>query len=885
MKIAKLRVNHLENPLGFSMERAGFSWIVTESRGKRQDKARIEISLYEDFRKLLYDSGPRSDISSLGFYPEISLFPRTRYFWRVTVWDDRKDQTTSETAWFETAKQEEEWEAKWLTPPFEKEIHPLFLRSFRVEKRVRQARAYACGLGVFELYLNEKKVGDEVLAPFYHDYNHWLQYLTYDLAPYLCGGENRIIASLGNGWYKGRFGFLDGLDELYGDRFLFLCEIRILYEDGSCQVIGSDESWKCCPSPVQESSIYDGEVYDARLEPDILSGSAERDSNCPCIWQQAQLSQYAVRQRYTERLKARLSPRLLVKERLKPKELLATPAGETVLDFGQNMTGVFAFLCHEKRDRRIRISCGEILQKGNFYNENLRTARGEYCYICDGKERLVHPYFTFYGFRYLKIEGMTKVSKEDFEGWVIYSDLETTGKIETSDPKVNRLFLNTLWGQKGNFLDVPTDCPQRDERMGWTGDAQVFASTACYHMYTPAFYHKYLYDMLLEQQEWNGSVPHVVPDIMGQIMRITYQEQNVQHGSCAWGDAACVIPWTLYVFYGDKELLRQHYANMKFWVEYIRMIDRQYCGNSRLWKHGFHFADWLALDNPGAKDCVGSTDPYYVASAYYFYSTTLLARAAEVLGYTEDVREYGRLAKEIKEAIGREYFTPDKKLKLNTQTAYVLALYMGFAPEGAREGLTKALLHKLEENRIHLDTGFVGTPYLCPVLSEQGCNTYAYTLLLNEDYPSWLYEVNMGATTIWERWNSVLEDGSISDTGMNSLNHYAYGSIGNWMYGYLCGLRPLKETGGFKRVLIAPMPEKRIQWVKMEYLSAAGNYRIEWKWDDGRIKIRMEIPFDAEAIFVLPEEMEECILDGEKITGRKTVLTCGEHIAVGSKRI
>lgn len=867
MKIEKMRVNHVENPLGYRVENPGFSWIVTESAGHRAIAARVEIGLTPELKELVHDSGKREDIDSLGYYPEISLTPCTRYYWRVTVWDDAGDRGISPAAWFETAKMQEKWEAAWITPPFGKEIHPIFYKRFQVRGPIESARAYACGLGVFELYLNGRKAGDEVLAPFYTDYGNWLQYLTFDITRLLHEGENAAAAVLGNGWYKGRFGFIDGLDELYGDRFLLVCEIRITYRDGSTEVVGTDKTWSCGHSPVLESSIYDGEVYDAGLEqPDFALASCDIASWGP-----------GVETAYDTPLIPRLSPALKVRERLPVRELIHTPAGEWVLDFGQNMTGWFAFRCREASGARVEISCGEILQDGNFYNENLRTAKEKFVYVSDGKERLVHPHFTFYGFRYLLVEGMGKPFPEDFEGWVIYSELEETGEIVTSDEGVNKLFENAKWGQKGNFLDVPTDCPQRDERMGWTGDAQIFAATASFNMYTPAFYHKYLYDMLLEQKKLGGSVPHVVPDILDRIMLVTGQEGEAQAGSCAWGDAACIIPWTLYLFYGDRELLRRHYPNMKLWVDYIRSVDDTHCLGSRLWQHGFHYADWLALDRPDAEDCVGGTDPFYVASAYYYYSAGLLAKAAGVLGLAEDESEYSRLAEEIREAVRKEYFTRDGSLRLTTQTACVLALYFGLAPEGARGKILESLQEKLEDRGMHLDTGFVGTPYLCPVLSENGRNDSAYTLLLKDDYPSWLYEVKMGATTVWERWNSVLPDGHISDTGMNSLNHYAYGSIVEWMYRCMCGLNPVPENPGFKEAVLLPRPDRRMEWVKMKYSSASGDYRCGWSISGDNVSFQVEVPFGAKAQFQLPPKLQLLTCNGVAVSCEQLELISGVY--------
>ena len=833
MKIRNLRTNHLENPLGYLMEKPVFTWTAEDASGLKQQSARVQVSATPDFNHLLCDTGYRSDISSLGFSPEVTLSPRTRYWWRVEVVADDGDRAISDSAWFETGKREEPWAAQWIQAPFDRDVHPILTRIFTLPEKPVRARIYAVGLGVYELKLNGAAVGDEVLAPFYNDYNLWIQYQTYDATELLSAGENRLDAWLGNGWYKGRFGFIDRLDKLYGDRMQLLLELRCEMPDGSEYTLGSDPGWICRRSPVLESSIYDGETYDARLE-----DPAETMPAVPAQPPKGPLSE-------------RLSPPLRRLDRMPAKALLRTPAGETVLDFGQLMTGWVEFDCDLPAGATVTLEHGELLQHGNFYRENLRTAQQKFTYVSAGRPAHVRSHFTFYGFRYVKVTGMPDIRPENFVGRVIHSDLAVTGEIITSNEKVNRLFRNAFWGQIGNFVDVPTDCPQRDERMGWTGDAHVFAPTASFNMYTPAFYAKFLHDMLLEQRTLEGSVPHVVPDILNQIAAITGGDHPPkEHGSCAWGDAATGIPWTLYQFYGDRTLLEAQYENMKLWTDWIRKQDETLCGGRRLWLCGFHYADWLALDNPDKQSCFGGTDPYYVASAFYYWSALTTARAAAALGREEDASEYRRLAEEVRAAFREEFFTPTGRIAEPTQTAMVLALYMDLVPEAHRERLKADLRKKLEARNWHLDTGFVGTYYLCQTLTQNGMGDIAYTLLLNEDYPSWLYEVNMGATTIWERWNSVLPNGLVSDTGMNSMNHYAYGSVVEWMYRCMCGLNPTAEAPGFKRARIAPVVDDRFDWVRARYDSAAGVYECGWKRTEEGVCFEIAVPFDCEADFV-----------------------------------
>lgn len=862
MKIERLKVDHYTQPLGVHMENPTFSWVVSESTGKIQTAARVRIALNEKMENPIFDSGRRTGISSLGFTPQISLSPRTRYFWDVEVWADSGDHARSDAAWFETAKMDEPWQGEWIRAPFEE--HPIFRKSFPVTKPVSAARLYLCGLGLYEANLNGEKVGDEYLAPFFTSYQHHIQYQTYDITD-LLQAHNCLSVLLGRGWYHGRFGFGDKLDKIYGQHMQLIAEVQITYADGTHEVIGSDESWECSKSPVLESNIYDGEVWDARL--------AEQVAFAPSI----------VAQKPAGALRARLSLPVTVHECLKPMTLLHTPAEELVLDFGQIITGWVEF----DTDCDVFLQYGELLQNACFYNENLRSAKAEYTYFSDGQRRHVRPHFTFYGFRYVKVSGLTaeQIEQANFTAYAIYSDLEQTGSVTTSNEKVNRLILNAYWSQKDNFLDVPTDCPQRDERMGWTGDAQMFASTASFVMDTAAFYRKYLYDMALEQQDNGGSVPFVVPDVL--TARLFAEGKTIHdgltgaaQGSCAWGDAATVIPWTLYQYFGDPTLLASNYENMCAWLDFIHREDLEKCGGSHLWSCGFHFADWLALDNPDPTSTIGSTEDSYVATAYYYWSAHLTAMAGEVLGKARAQSDADH-ARQIKAAFQRRYLTPDGYLTQTTQTAYVLALSFDLLPEQHREKAVCGLKEKLDQRDIHLDTGFVGTGLLCDALSEHGLSDYAHTLLLKEDYPSWLYEVNMGATTIWERWNSILPDGQISGTEMNSMNHYAYGAVVGWIYRHMAGLQV--DAPGWKRARICPETDSRFDFVQAQFHAAAGLYESSWVREHGLIRYTVTVPFDAQAHFVLPHGQQVVSVDDEARTEVTDTLYAGTHTIVAKE--
>lgn len=866
MKITHLKTNRITNPLGFAIEQPTFSWIVEDTRDTVQTAAQVLVSPDAGFEQVLFDSGKvqGAGIDSLAYRPPIQLEPRTRYYWKVRVWGE-SESAESDAAWFETAKLDEPWQAAWITPDFEDNLlHPILYRQFELPAQPVAARAYVCGLGLYHLEINGQKVGDEYLTPYCNAYDQWIQYQTFDITEHLTAGANRVDVMLGNGWYKGRYGADGGCVGFYGDQFALICELHITLDDGTDQIVVTDRSWKARPSPVIASDIFDGETYDARI------GTVAPAPGAAFGVKPIELG--------TDRLEARRSLPVCVNEEIKPVAVIHTPAGETVLDMGQNMTGWVRFRTRAPAGTRLHLQFGEVLQGGNFFRENLRTAKAEYIYIADGTEALVQPHFTFFGFRYVKVSGWVgELSLDDFTGCVVYSRMDTIGEIETSNDKVNRLFKNALWGQKSNFLDIPTDCPQRDERLGWTGDAQIFSGTACFNMDVAAFFAKYTYDLGKEQSKTGGRVPHIVPMV------------NLDRGgSSAWADAATIVPWNVYEFYGDIGILEQQYESMRAWVDTIKQLDES-SGGRRLWTDGTHFGDWLALDGDDPDPRRGGTPEDFIASAFYCYSARLVARAASVLGKKEQADAYGRLSEEVKAAIGQEYFTPTGRLAVPTQTGYVLALFMDLVPEAHRARVKRDFIARLRKDQVHLKTGFVGTPYLCRVLSQIGANDLAYRLLLNEDYPSWLYAVNLGATTIWERWNSLNPDGSISSTGMNSLNHYAYGSIVEWMYRDMCGLNPSSgEDGvtGFRHACIAPKPDRSLQWARARYRSAAGLYESGWRLNEaGRLTLTIAIPFNASARVVLPHAKKDNItLNGRPLQegessedGVELTLGAGRH--------
>ncbi len=834
MYISRLRVNHKKNPLGFNLAKIHLSWEVKDVCGKWAVETRIIVSESSNMEKLVYDSGVQENYHENQMLVSFDLKPRTRYYWQVEVKDDKGDCAKSNPAWFETGKLQEGWTAKWIGTEENEKRMPLLYKEFELKEKPESVRWHVCGLGLYEAYVNEKKAGREFLMPGYHCYDSFLEYQTLDVTELLSQGKNKIAVLLGEGWYKGRFGFDGDYRNLYGNQKKCIGELHIRYANGQEECIVTDSSWKAEESSICENGIYDGEHIDETLEHKMLSVEEIEE---------------------TRPLVERFNPKIHKVEEFQPVSVKQEDEA-LLLDFGETVTGWVEITGAFETGQKVMMQYGEVLQKGRFYRDNLRTAKAEFTYVSKGKGENIRPHFTYYGFRYVKIKGLNPEKEYKFTAYRIMSDIERTGWVATDHDKVNHLLENTLRSQKCNFLDIPTDCPQRDERMGWTGDAGIFASTACFHMDSGSFFHHYMKNMQAEQEKCNGAIPFFVPR-----PKVKKEEHTnpfyLDSGAAVWGDAATLIPWKLYQFYGDKAMLEEQYPVMKAWVdyEYERTKENEI---PYLWQNDRQLGDWLALDNGNINNPIGKTDSGFIASVYHYWSTKMVKEAAESLGL-EESKVYAEREKEIRNAILNYYF-PDKKFCLEyTQTACALLLYLKLYPEGEREVITAKLAELLKKNNGHLNTGFVGTPILCMALSENGQNQLAYDLLLNEDYPGWLHEVNLGATTVWERWNSLEEDGSISGTGMNSLNHYAYGSIAEWIYRYMCGLNP--SIGEAVKMTIYPMPDQRFKKAEGSWRSVFGKYVCAWNWkSEQEVVCNIEVPFNANARFILPDGTEE-ILD------------------------
>lgn len=816
MEVYALRTNGKKNPMGEDYSRLVFSWKVRTKTSKKQKNASLVISTDIHFSKICYREEGET-LSGIAHPIKMTCMPRTRYYWKVEITTDAGETVISPVAFFETSKLQEGWTGIWISPQEGDSFHPEFAKDFPAKEGWTGARLYISGLGLFEAFLNGKKVGDDYLAPFLTDYRDGVQYCTYDVTK-LIETRNRLTVILGNGWYKGRYG-LDGKEARFGDRFLLKAELHISYPGGEEIVVATDTDWMYSKSFVEGSGIYDGEVQD------YYTYQSE-----PSKWKHAVKAEGPqVISRYSLPLKAH--------EVLPVTEILHTSAGETVLDFGQNFAGYVEFRGVMEKGELLKLHFGEILQDHVFYQENYRTAQAKFEYCSDGTIRTIRPHFTYYGFRYVKVEMKSPVRPEDFKGIAIYSDVERTGSFQSSNELLNCLYNNTVWGLKSNFVDMPTDCPQRDERLGWTGDAQVFSGTASYHVDTRAFYEKFLTDLRKDQIRNDGKVALYLPNFHPGMT------------ASAWSDAATILPMVLYRYYGDRELLREAFPLMKEWVDHIHRED---CNRGRqdLWNFGFQFGDWLALDGVTPTSKIGATDIHFIASVYYCHSAQLVAEAAAILNMEADASQYSELANRIREQILYRYFTPAGLLAVDTQTAYYISLYFGIYR--SKEIVVDSLKKRLKKDCYQIRSGFVGAPIMCNVLADAGLFDIACDYLFYEGYPGWLYEVKQGATTIWERWNSVLPDGRISETGMNSLNHYAYGSVVEFLYRYIAGIQPVSP--GFQTVRIAPQFTSELEWADCSYDSAAGTYHVRWELLENReVRVQVEIPFGAKGRIYLPD--------------------------------
>lgn len=866
LQVGGLLCENRVNPLGVDAAAPRFSWQLSSAKQNVLQTA-YELKVWpEGSKNNGWNSGRISSDSSVHVvYKGPALLPGKKYNWQVRVWDNTGNGSDwSPAASWQTGLHMDDWKAQWIKAAYTEDSiwrkSPLLRKEFNSEKKIKNAIAYITAHGLYEAQLNGQRIGDAYLTPGWTSYTKRLEYQVYDVTSLLQKGSNAVGVMLGNGWYRGYLAWGDNRN-VFGKDLSLLFQLEITYEDGSTQTVVSDGSWKATAGPVLDAEIYHGEFYDSRKE---IAGWAKPGFKEEAAWQPVQTENFS-----KNVLLATVNEPIRKHEVFQPVKIFTSPKGEQLIDFGQNLVGWVVIKVKGHEGDTLSIQHAEVLDKsGNFYTENLRAARSTDTYVLKGNgEQVLEPHFTFHGFRYVRIKGYPgELKPENFTAVTLYSDMPVTGTFTTSNPLINQLQHNIQWGQRGNFLDVPTDCPQRDERLGWTGDAQVFSRTASFNMNVNSFFAKWMKDVAADQLS-NGSVPFVVPNVLG----------DGSSGSAGWSDVSTVIPWNMYLAYGDVALLSQQYASMKAWVNYMQ-------GQSKhdLWNTGFHFGDWLFYrpfdDNDGR---AAVTDKYLIAQCFYAHSTQLLINAAAVLHKTDDVATYTQLLQRIKAAYLKEYVTPSGRLISSTQTAYVLALNFDMLPENLRAQAAARLAENVQSYGNHLTTGFLGTPYLCHVLSRFGYTDVAFALLMQESFPSWLYPVKMGATTIWERWNGIRTDSTFEPASMNSFNHYAYGAIGDWMYRVVAGLDTYEDGVGYKHIRIQPHTGGGLTEVAARLQTYYGDAGASWKIEGNNLKLDVTIPANTTATVYVPAAAAGTVTEsGKAVTVAATAATAEGYVPV-----
>ena len=821
----------IENP------RPAFSYILSsDAKNVIQKSYRIEV--YKDDVKV-WDTGiVESDKSTHIPYEGESLQPLSCYVYKITVTASNGDSADYESS-FETGLLGNGMTARFIysgkanSPDCTDPIH-IFRKTFTTNgKKVLRSRMFASAIGIFEAQINGERVGDEYFAPGNTNAFSHIQYMEYDVTKQI-KDEFTVTADVANGWQLGR---VDNKTNFYSTRRAFVCEIHVFYDDGTSDIFMTDNTWEWTDeSPVRFADFYDGETYDANVSP---------QNWYKCKFLYAPLC---------KRLIPRLGVPVKSHEHLAVKEIIPCDDGTKIYDFGQNFAGVLHIKTKAKKGTIIRITHAELIHNGTFFTENLCTAKATLTYIAKGGEQEYMPHFTYMGFRYAKVETSEPCDIE-LEGIVLHSDVEFTSTFDSSNAKINQLNSNILWSGKGNFVDIPTDCPQRDERLGWTGDIAVFASTAAFNMEISLFMRKWLFD--LESEQKDGIVPFTIPDV-------NIFDKADKTPTAGWSDAACMVPWAVYMSTGDADILARQYHSMRSWVE----CEKRCCNDRLIWEDGFQFGDWLAPD--GAYPTWISRSKW-LATCYFANSADIVAKSAEILGLYEDAKKYAALRDDIKKAFCNEFVNDDGTFKTHInpangekisgfQSAYVCALWFDMLPEHLRKKVTDLLVENIHEHGGLLNTGFLGTPYLCFALSDNGRDDEAFKMLLNEQCPSWLYPVNLGATTVWERWDGIMPDGGVniykqngvnaSNINMVSFNHYAYGAVGDWLYRRLCGLEC--DTAGYKHFTVCPHIGGGFEYAKVTKMTHYGLIECGWKKENGEIIVEVTVPVNTTATVIMP---------------------------------
>lgn len=707
-------------------------------------------------------------------------------------------------------------------------------------------------LGIVELEINGQPVGPDVFTPGWSSYEWRVRYRSWDVANLLSSvsGKVAIGASLGNGWYRGRIGFSGAVD-LYGSEFALIARLNLTYGDGHVQTVVTDDGWKAGPSTTTDNQIYDGQTIDARRAQAGWSSPGFDDSG----WSGVHGLDFD-----HSRLTAPIGPAVIRHESIRPIEIMTSPSGKTLIDFGQNLVGWLRFTVSGEAGDEIVVRHAEVLEHGELGTRPLTTAKQTDRFILSGGEDFFEPTKTFHGFRYAEVTGWPgQLTTESLEAVVVSSDLRRTGTFECSNELVNQLHHNIIWGQRGNFLDLPTDCPQRAERLGWTGDIAVFSPTAVYNFDVRGFLADWLRDLREEQLHQDGRVPFVVPDVLKLRRRAIEDEGGIRWNAvtCVWGDSSVWVPWTLYQAYGDRQILVDQYDSM---VEHGRIIQRQLSPNG-LWDTGFQFADWLDPDAPPEAPGDAKADKGVVATACAYRSATLIAKTAALLEHSEDVEHFEKMAADLKSAFNRGYVDDQGLIISDCATVYTLAIHFNLVEGAKRDFAGERLTDLAEQTGYRVSTGLAGTPFVCWALAETGHLDVAYKLLLEQENPSWLYPVTMGATTIWERWDSLLPDGTINPGHMVSFNHYALGAIGDFLHKVVAGISPAEP--GYSKIMIAPRPGGGLSWARGTLITPHGEVRSSWRLDGARLSLDVTVPVGTTADVALPGRPTELVAAGD----------------------
>jgi alpha-L-rhamnosidase len=857
MQPTTLRCEYRENPLGLEVARPRLTWILQAS-GRNQRQSAYQILVASSEEKLnsgvgdLWDSGKvESDQSTQVAYAGPPLPSRARAWWKVRVWDATGNESAySAPAWWEMGMlNSSDWKGQWISlpvdPPLQNGPSPHLRRVFSLDKPIKTARAYASAKGLYKLYLNGRLATSDRFLPGWTDYNKRVQYQTYDITDLLTQGQNAAGVLVGDGWYGGPLGWTDRITS-YGTHPEALVQIEIEYADGSHETIATDSAWKVATGPILTSTLFLGETYDARLE---MPG-----------WNTAQFDDTSWQSAHAEPLgdlplTASCTDAVRTYEELPALSVSEPTPGVYIFDLGQNMVGWVRLKINGGAGQAITLRFAEMLNPdGTLYTENLRSAQATDSYILNGKgEEIYEPTFTFHGFRYVELTGCTAPpTPSTITGIVAHSALAVSGTFECSNALLNQLQHNIVWGQKGNFLEVPTDCPQRDERLGWMGDAQIFVRTACFNYDVASFFTKWMVDVEDAQSE-EGGFSDVSPRIV-----------DYSDGAPAWGDAGVIVPWTIYRCYGDTRMLEKHYEAMAKWVAYVRDANP-----NLLWleRRNNDFGDWLSINADTPKDIL--------ATAFFANNARLMAIMASALGKPADVAKYEKLFAGIKAAFNKEYVSEDGRIKGDTQTAYVLALRFGLLPEELRPLAAKHLVADIEARGNSLSTGFLGTGHLLPALTEAGYTDLAYKLALAEHFPSWGYSIKHGATTIWERWDGWTHDKGFQTPSMNSFNHYAFGAVGEWLYTVVAGIDLDPNEPGYKRFILRPQPGGGLTHASGVLESPYGQIVSDWKIENGRFHWRVMVPPNTSATAFVPALDDSVTEGGGPVTASEGIRSLG----------